>query len=96
MKELFIKRKINKQELHLNDPVHEKHTHTGKRLANVSITLSYRLIPAGVLPGTSPDTFAAALHKIWEGLKVAFNQINKYTGFLKCQNQMFMYQTLLD
>lgn len=56
--------------------MNEKHTHTGKRVVNVSIILSYWLIPAGVLPGTSPDTFAAALHKIWEFLKVAVNQIN--------------------
>lgn len=87
-----IKRKRNKQELNLNDPKNEKHTHTGKRLVNVSITLSYGLIPAGVVLGASPDTFAAALHKIWEGLKVAVNQIIRYTGSQEHQKQIKLFR----
>lgn len=51
------------------------HTHTGKRVVKVSITLSYGLIPLGVPLGKSPDTFLAALHKTWEFLIVGFNKL---------------------
>lgn len=49
-------------------------THRGKRVVNVSIILSYILIPSGVLAGISPDTFAVALHKILEFLEVGITE----------------------
>lgn len=66
------------------------HTQTGKRVVKVSIILSYWLIPSGVLLGTSPDKFVAALHKTWEFLNKGVNKLF-LTLYYKCTDG-YMHQ----
>lgn len=72
---------------------YKRHTHTGKRVVRVSIILSYWVIPLGVISGTSPDTFVAALHKTWqflyEAVKLLLN-IKKCTVIHAMKNLAIM------